>query len=237
VLYSALFALLAFFCATSLFPWQKFPWLNLHIQFPWRFFIPAVPLLITAVTITFENRFDRHDQKILTGILFLFCVVCVIPIYQSAFTRWMDSRGYVMENNRTGSNMYLPIGFEPDFVDKNRDTVLSSDPEFQTLSHKRGNLSFTFSFEVRDEEVDFEIPLLYYTGYKAELKTDSGIRELETSRSDHGFVGVHVSHEKTGTITARYVKTAAQHAGDLITLLTVLSCIVLPVVRRKRSSR
>ena len=234
VLYTVLFALIAFFCATSLFPWQKFPWLNLHIQFPWRFFIPAIPLLITAVTVTFHNRFDSHDQKVLLPILAVFCILSAVPIYQSAFTRWMDSRGYVMENNRTGSNMYLPIGFEPDFVDKNRDTVLSSDPDFRTLSHKRGNLSFTFAFETDDEEVDFEIPLLYYTGYKAELKTDDGIRELETSRGDHGFVRVHVSRTGTGSVTARYVKTIAQHAGDLITLLTAALCIGIPVVRRRR---
>ncbi len=235
VLYSAGFALLGFFCATSLFPWKFFPWLNLHIQFPWRFFIPAVPLLILAETITFQNRFSKREQKIFLCILTAFCAISAVPIYQSAFTRGMESRGYVMENNRTGSNMYLPIGFELDFVDKNRDTVLSSDPEFETISHKRGNLSFTFEFAVSDDHVDIEIPLLYYTGYRAELSTDSGRQNLATTRSSNGLIKVSVDGTHHGSITARYVKTIAQHAGDIITLMTIVSLVCLPVIRRKRN--
>ena len=237
ILYTALFALFGFFCATSLFPWKLLPWLNIHIQFPWRFFIPAIPLLIIAETLTFKNRFSEKEQKIFLVILSVFCILSVIPIYQSAFTRWMESRGYVMENNRTGSNMYLPEGFEPDFIDKNRDTVLSTDPEFETVSHKRGNLSFSFEFTVRDKHVGFEIPLLYYTGYQAELTTGSGSQMLDTSRSDNGLIKVSIDDTYNGSITARYQKTLAQHVGDIITLSVIVCCLVYILVIKRRTNK
>ena len=234
VFYTIFLSVFCFFCATDLFPWNRFPTLNLNIQFPWRFFIPAVPLLIVAECVMADNVFTYKEQKIYITIVSVFCILSVIPIYQSAFTRWMDSRGYKLENNRVGSNMYLPLGFDLEFVDKNRNTVLSSDPEFVTVSHKRGNLSFTFEFDVKDDTVDFEIPLLYYTGYQAELSFEAGKQALNTSRSENGLVKVKIDHVHRGQINAHYVKTPAQHAGDIVTLLTVLVCGAAGFINRRR---
>lgn len=79
------------------------------------------------------------------------------------------------------------------------------------------------------------VPLIYYTGYRG-YRTDPGEKqqEIPVSKDDQGLVTVTNGDTSSGTITVRYVKTAAQHAGDSISLAAVLFCI-LYFLKQKRA--
>lgn len=140
--------------------------------------------------------------------------------------RFETTYPFHLEPLRVSGGEYLPDGANPQFIDKNKDKVLINNPEVEIVSRKRGFLSFQFEYESKnliDKQVEFEVPLLYYTGYQGTLTTkDGAIIPLETFHSPNGFIGVIVSDAPDGKIEVHYQKTTMQWIGDLITLSAIM---------------
>jgi hypothetical protein len=157
--------------------------------------------------------------------------------YNATISGYNTTYPYHLESIRVGGGEYLPDGVDTYFIEKNQNTVLFNNPDLKIVSHDRQFLSFQFEYESEkliDNQVEFQIPLLYYTGYQGTLTTSDGkVVPLETYRSPRGLVGVTVTDATNGKIEVHYKKTMMQWIGDLITLFAVIF-IIGNWVRSKR---
>lgn len=225
--------LIAVFVSTEWFPWRRLAWLANRLQFAWRILLVAVPLLSLAGGFVFDSIFpSAHKKYALVG-LFAFSLVSMGPFFSNADSLFL-SREYPLhlETYRVSGGEYIPSGANIYFIDQNKDTVLSNDPDVRITSHDRKVLRFGFEFErtasneVR-EPIRFEIPLLYYTGYAVDYEAPGQEAiKLPTYLGDHGLVGVELPADAlNGRITASYQTTRIQRIGDLITVLTLMGCV------------
>ena len=215
---------IAIIFTTNLFPWDSFEWLNTYIQFPWRFLMIATPILSIAGGGLIDLLVQKQSRQLTLVMLFIFCSLYTIPAFSAIESNnIINVHGYHLEQNRVGNGEFLPKKAEIDFLDRNRNQILSSDPAFINHEFNRSGLRFTFQFSVEDDSVDFEIPLLYYKGYRAELMNGEEIKpELPVYSGAHGLTAVTINGIKEGTISVYYTGTIVQKIGDLITLITII---------------
>lgn len=243
VLFIAL-GLIAAFIATEWFPWRliMIAWLGNRLQFAWRFLVIAVPLLALGGGLVTDVLIKGKDRK--KGIIAVLCfsILSSAPLfYNATIKRYDTTYPYHLEPMRVSGGEYLPEGVETQFIDNNKNTVLFDNPELKILSHDRHFLSFQFEYESEkliDNQVEFQVPLLYYTGYQGTLTTSDGkIVPLETYRSPRGLVGVTVTDVTNGKIEVHYQKTMMQWIGDLITLFALIFLVGNWVRSKRRKAK
>ena len=225
--------------ATELFPWQQVEWMLKRIQTSFRLLEFSTIFLILGGSILSAELIKGRNEKRFLAVLAVFCLVCASPIFAEAIR---DRQTYLTKFNLNsiyiGKGEYLPLGADSEFIDKNRDTVLSENAEFETISFKRRGLSFTFEYRLLNESgtpTQFEIPLLYYKGYQAEfVGTDGEITPMEVFRSARGLTAVTLPKNADGRITVSYKTTLIQSVGNWISGLTIILLAVV-LIRKKIS--
>ncbi len=210
--------------STDLFPWELFHFILQNIQFTWRFLILSIPFLTLGAAVLLPGIIQPKQQRWVLLLLMISCFAFSWPILSNtAYERRIESRGYKLERNRISDGKYIHVNADKEFIDKNQNTVLSSDPSFINLAHERNKLTFSFDFEVQEDRVEFEIPLLFYKGYQAELTDAAGNTiPLEVYPGLHGFTTVTVNGVQRGHISVAYKGTPIQKTSDWVTFLTVL---------------
>ena len=151
----------------------------------------------------------------------------------------MDEYLYKANFNMLSEGEYLPVNFTKEFAEENKDNVLSNAEAYTITRYKRKGLTFTFSYEVKDagEDVYFSVPLIMYTGYRAELTAADGmVTELQPEADDIGLVRVYTGGVDSGTIYVHYEKTTIQIVSEIISL-SALAFIITAKLYRKKESR
>lgn len=231
----------AAFISTEWFPWGLAAWIGNRLQFAWRVLLIAVPLLSMAGGLISESIFDRNQKKLAILGLAALSMVSTAPMFFNATRLRLETR-YPLHLNSVDiiGGEYMPVGSDLDFILDNGDTVLSNDPELTILKHDRRPLYFSFEFETTsspENGLQFEIPLLFYTGYVAEFEAPGAAPvELKPRLGEHGFVAVDIPNVAKGRVTAFYRTTLVQRLGDFITILTLAGCIGFGI-RRWRMKR
>jgi hypothetical protein len=237
--YLFFFGFLAAFMSTALFPWQWFAWFYNRIQFPWRMLVLATPLLAASGGILFDSLFEKSERRIFLTALFCFCAAVTVPFFNEVLTnRIFQGDGFRLENNRIMGAEYLPIHADKEFIDKNRNTVLSSESSFTNQQYQRSGLSYSVDFTVKAEngkKVTVEIPLLYYYGYQAILTNADGQKTaLEVYQGAHGLTAVDIQGVSEGKIHVFYENTSLQKAAGGITFFTALLLLTAAIRKKNR---
>ena len=229
--------------STDLFPWSSFAWLLSRIQFSLRLLVLATPLLTLGAGLALGEIVMIRFWKPAVTALFIACIAFSLPMMLNILqNRAVSVPDFRLDPVHVKGGEYLPLGTDPEFVEKNRDTVLSENSAFETKGFKRSGLSFTFSYRVtapspNDEPLRFEVPLLYYKGYQAWIETPDGGSKtwLSVQRGSHGFTEVSITdYPEQGEITVEYFTTKAQYAGSGITALTLLALFISWIRVRKK---
>jgi hypothetical protein len=212
-------------CGTDLLPWTHMVWLLNRIQFTWRLLAPVSVLLPVCGGLFLAKLCSERYAGAAVGILALACAVCTFPIYQDTIVnRTVPEDEFIMQDNRVAGMEYMPIGLDPEFVDKNRDTVAAIPEDVEIISHKRRGLSFTFAFsyEGDEETLTFTIPLIRYYGFRGSFTDpDGSTAPIIVGKSSNGLAQVQIPSAAGGTVNVAYHKTAYEWAGEIITLLTM----------------
>ena len=87
------------------------------------------------------------------------------------------------------------------------------------------------------EDVYFTVPLVMYTGYRAELTAADGtVTELHPEADDVGLVRVYTGGVDSGNIFVHYEKTGIQIVSEIISL-SALAFIIIARLYKKRNLR
>lgn len=239
----SIYGFITMFMCTNLFPWHIFIQFLYRIQFAWRIMMISTVLLSVSCGIyaaeLFNKIYPQLSVKIQLLPLFVICAVCGGPILIEALTNHafpMDYYRYVERSNFLSGSEYLPEKLDREVIEKIKDHVISDDPAFEMKSFIRKGLSVTWDYLLSEDkrDVTMQVPLIYYTGYRGFLTDPEGLtQEIPVSKNDIGLVTVTNGNVPIGQINVRYVKTNVQHIGDIISLGTLLIC-VLRIFRKKR---
>ena len=224
--------------STGLIPWGHLQNELSFIQFPWRSFIIAGPLLAVAAGIYIDefvkqSGSDSHKASEL-AILTVLAVMTVSAIgnysrneegYYSYSDDYYDYARYT-ENVIGGE--WLPMGA------KDRH-ALSDDADFaytssgEKLHVRREKNTMYIDPDPNEEYID--VPFLYYKGYEA-VDTDSGAGLKLEAQGENGRIRIYP--DGAGHIYVYYAGTIVQHLSTLLSLAALIFLIVFFIIKKHK---
>lgn len=228
---------ISYFMTTTIFPWEKFEFLNV-LQFPFRLnFIPSICFALIGAKSFYEVITNKRDSVIILSIVILIISGYVLSsvklnfnpdIYQT-FDNLIEG-----VDHETGSSEYLPVNSDLE------------DLELYNINDKEEKIEFTqtgskIEFEYNEKDLDFEIniPLIYYKGYKANIVDLQGNKtELEVIKNnDNGHVLIKSDKKLTGTVTVEYKMTDIQGICYSITIITFIGLIIYIFIEYRKNKK
>ena len=236
----SLFGAAALIMCTDAFPWHCMMGPLYRIQFSWRIMMIATVCLCVSCAVYADSISSSKWSIIAVAVG---AAACGLPIMIDTCANRMRPTYqydyYQSKVNVLSGAEYLPADFKTQYIKiENKDDVVSSAADCEITDYKRRGLTFTFSYEVKDagEDVYFSVPLIMYTGYRAELTAvDGTVTELRPEADDIGLVRVYTGGVDSGTIYVHYEKTTIQIVSEIISLTTVAFVIVLKLYKKKES--
>ena len=245
--FSAAAGLVIAVCATGLIPWERMAGFLGFVQFPWRLFVMTGPLLAFAEGIYLSrlaNELEGGKEQDGAGyasrilLITVLAVMCVSAFgnfqhnteeYYSYSDDYFDHIPFTAE---VIGGEWLPVAAD------DREALLEQAGKAYTDDDKEiGIQRIRNELTVKDIPAGTEyidVPFIYYKGYAA-VNAETGEHLTVTGDGRNGCVRVFTNG--AGTVRVYYGGTVIQHAGDVISIITlagILICLFLS--KRKRSS-
>ena len=232
---------LLLFLSTDLFPWEWFQWILIKIQYSWRLLAPGTVLLSLSGGIYLEALYS--DSSYTKPIIILTVFAAIFSgtplLINTAVNKNVPVEKLSLTNRIIHGAEYMPVGFNIDFVDDNKDHVLYNEKSTTVTDYRRKGLGYHFSFErsgTGDPE-NYTLPLIYYFGYKANLTDSDGItNEIPVSAGMMGLTTVSDEGSPQGTIRVHYEKTVIQKVSEAISLIT-MTAVLFVMISRNRNKK
>lgn len=194
------------------------------MQFPWRLLTMVSVFLAIAFTYFYRKEKRKWIKNgILAAFLLSTVVISALPV------KWMTSEALwgledLLEEGveNTADSLYLPQGAENVNPQERGELIICSNQDVLfDWSRDGGSTHIVFQSGQTDaKQVYFELPLYYYYGYSAILKSDDAPdRELTVTKSENGLVKVCMDGNTQGTIDVSYTGTRLQHVATRISVL------------------
>ena len=232
---------LLLFLSTDLFPWEWFQWILIKIQYSWRLLAPATVLLSLSGGIYIETLYsDSANKKRIIILTVLAAIFSGTPLLiNTSVNKNVPVEKLSLTNRIIHGAEYMPVGFNIDFVDDNKDHVLYDEKSITVTDYRRKGLGYHFSFErsgTGDPE-NYTLPLIYYYGYKADITgRDGKTNEIPVSAGMMGLTTVSDEGSPQGTIYVHYEKTVIQKVSEAISLIT-MTAVLFVMISRNRNKR
>ena len=222
---------------TKLFPWDKLNYINI-IQFPFRLNVfSCITFSIVGANTVYEV-FERKDEvmKVMCILVMLFNVY----ILNETDINFNSVRFFTYESLIEGvdqeiaSKEYLPE--ETDIEELENLTLYNiNEPETKLDFSQVGN-KITFEYDNEELGMEINVPLLYYKGYKAQIKNDNGeITKLEVTKNNkNGFVLVKGDSSLSGKVTVKYSMTVIQIICYIISSISFVALIAYIIYNKKK---
>lgn len=232
------FAAFILFMASTLFPnelLQKPKALNMlagTIRMPWRFLSLASPIIcIVAAAVVLSRVSGDKAKRITMGVTCLVCAFSFVffgTAYTTSFGAVVAKGQAVDYNGASGwDNEYFILGTNPNNLKPGKYTA-SAGVSIESYDKNGTNIELKLSGAQDGGYV--EVPLLYYPGYSA--KTQSGDK-LEIVPGGNNVIRVNLK-DGADSVKIKYSGLLSFKIGCIISLLTVIGCVVLRVLRRRK---
>lgn len=228
--------LITLFMTTKLFPWDKLNYINI-IQFPFRLNIfPTVIFSIVGANTIYEIM-GRKDE--IMKVLCLVVMIFNIYILNETNINFNSVRFFTYESLVEGvdqeiaSKEYLPE--ETDLEELNDCTLYNINDKENKIEFNQKRNKITFKYENQKQDMEINVPLLYYKGYRAYIEDENGeIVKLEvTKNEENGFVLLKGNKYLSGTITVQYSLTPVQIISYVISTISCIGLICYVIYKNK----
>ena len=223
-----LFALgvLALIGTTQIFPWKYFRILNI-IQFAWRLnMISTLCFSIVGAYTFYYAVNNKKDMMIILSIIIVFMTSNYL-----GQVSYSDERQTEEEYSDLGLGEYLPS------IPINEDEEYVFDINNKQTEYKYEKIRNEITFETTSEKnsKEINIPLIYYKGYQAEIKTKDGTKKLNLSRNENnGLTKLDNEEKLVGKIKIKYKMTIIQKISYIISYFTLISIIIYVIYIKKK---
>ena len=231
----------ALIAASEFLPWQGMMRVLAAIQFPWRFFLPATAFAAIGGGLLLGTLLNGKPAAMLRTWLWILLCGCAFPwgflhCYEYAAKIHEHnmitsvSRERAAEDSTIGGH-FLTRDREEDYEGLGgRSAVTSSNPDAkaEVRTPGWGRLEIDFSgFEPGDS---FEIPRIYYKGYRVETPEGGTI---DVSERGHFRFRPNAS---AGTALVVYRLTALHKTAMLVSFLTLTGILISVLISKRKGS-
>lgn len=233
-------------CATGIIPWERLGSILGFVQFPWRLFVMTGPLLAFAEGLYISRLSDELSggkeqsgngyvsRMLLITVLAVMCVSAVSNYQHNTEEYYSYSDDYFDHVPFTAEVIggeWLPVaaGDREALIDQAGKAYTDDDEE---IAVQRIRNELTVDGIPEDAEY-VDVPFVYYKGYTA-VNNKTGNRLTVTGDGKNGCVRVYTGG--SGAIRVLYSGTALQHAGDVISILTLAGLLIYLFVSKKRKT-
>lgn len=231
---------LLFVMTTSLFPWRLLDHTIFNmIQFPYRLYPYALCFLILGICLILAEHAKETQAKtirILVISLTIFFGIwqnyTVLHEYTGGYNTDLSEEFIEKNSNCVGQGEWLPVSVQGKVTDmRAAGTVLLDEERIETI-RKQGNVLFTAS---DDRMAEYEVPLIYYKGYKAILTDEDGqVQNLTVQESEHGLVKVMNKTGCAGEVSVFYQETVIQKSSKWLSILTILGVLAAQIWKKRK---
>ena len=226
-----------YFATTTLFPWEKFQFLNV-LQFPFRLnFIPTLFFAFVGAS-NFSSLFKEENEKefciffsiillIIYGYVLSNVVLNFNPDIYQRFENLIEG-----VDHETGSSEYLPINTDLEDMD-----LYNIHDKENVYEYTQTGSTIIFEYDDVDNDFEINIPLTYYKGYKADVELQDGTKEeLEVVKNnENGHVLIKSNEKYTGIVKVEYRMTLIQGLCYFVETITLIGLIIFIVYKNKKS--
>jgi len=212
---------------TDLAPWKYLEKVFGFIQFPWRLNVFIAPLISIVAAYLLTTRVSI--PKFRTIFICVLCMLSTISIAAVILQKPHNTQT-VIEHSWFGSEWYPSNtnyhNFKSSVVDDNNNEI----------DFKRNGYELNVEFDTNASDY-YIVPLVYYKGYEAEIKTTSGVTQLRVEKDQYG-IKVHTKG-MTGTVTVSYNGTWIQKFAPIVSLVStigIITFISIKTLKRKKRS-
>lgn len=233
VLTSLLLGLYLCLITTNLFPWKLineiFPIIG-QVQFPWRLFMFVGGLFGIANAVKILDIFEKMSFKIPLLITLFFSMIiayfCINPIIQ--LNDLSKSYNYIPRTEEVGKGEYFPSKFVIDYLYEKKITVKDINNKEIEYQYNKDVNKATLVFNSKYDNLDLELPIIYYKGYKASIND----KELKLYENDKGLVTINTDIFNEGTIHIEYEHSLIQIISYILTFISFV-LFVIPLDKYK----
>lgn len=234
--------LILLFMTTDLFPWDLLnDTLFKYIQFPWRLLSFASLFLAASVSIYFYLLLKGKQRSVALIAVFLITAFCAMnflnPMLSSKKYTDFDNadKDYFNKPENTfaiGGYEWLPLGTDMNKLTNPNNALTETVGKIQV--RKNGT---TVVFKTAGNSAFYDIPLLYYKGYSAELTDENGnTYNLKVEKSPNNNVVRVLNTDKIkGEVIIKYTGTIFQKLSLCVSVLSLLT-LLLVIIRKKKNS-
>ncbi|WP_272796668.1 DUF6541 family protein [Butyrivibrio sp. DSM 10294] len=227
----------AFLLTTNVFPWKLLNGTIFNmIQFTYRLYPYAITSLTLGLLMHLSHGLGNDARKKNLALTILILAACFFGVLQNRTVNdlekfQIDTEYLCGNSNHTGKREWLSTKVQDDVIDLSATrNVRCAEGEIDFISDG----STTHSFEiVSAAELEYDVPLLFYKGYRAYLETDEKRINLPVLESDHGTVLVSNRSGYTGNVIVEYGGTFVQKASLAVSIITLAAMILLLILKRK----
>ncbi len=232
----ALAGLAACLFSTGFLPWDRMMKYVYQIQFPWRLFTVAGPLIAfaDAVYVTSLVKNNEKREKIMAGVILAMMAVSALwsfekneESYYSYSDDYFDYPPYTTEVN--GGEWFPASVRDRDQLISTADTAIDDKGRELDVSRYKNTLSVE---GIGSDTKYLDVPFVYYKGYAA--KDDRGRRLYVDGSGRNGQVRVYP--DKSAYVHIYYEGTLIQHLSVMITLVFIAGSAVYIIIKKKRKA-
>ena len=237
--FCSLAGLLFTLTATGLIPWSRLQNELAFLQFPWRSFIVAGPLLALAAGIYIDRLISEGEFSGAGAPKLAILTVLAIMIASAVGNYSRNAEGYYSysddyyEYARYTENViggeWLPEGAE----NRHRlsdDVGIAYASSGSAVPVRRDRNSLYIDLNHAEEYLD--VPFLYYRGYEA-VNTDTGEVLRAEAGGENGRIRVYTKGARH--IFVHYPGTILQHLSTLLSLAALIFLVVFFIIKRSKN--
>lgn len=226
--------ILAALVSTGLLPWARLQNYLGFMQFPWRTFMVATPMLSVAgaiyITAYFGSDFDNTKSQITILLLVAIMGACAINTYgrldQGYYSYSNDYYDYEKFTGAVIGGEWLPATVEDRSKLTDNCNIAYSENGNIEVSRYKNTLSF-----VSDGSEFVDVPFIYYKGYRA---TVGETEAVVTGNGDNGMCRVMLNGSNGETVIVKYMQTIVQTCSEIVSVISLIIFIFSMCVRRKK---
>ncbi|MCR5526561.1 MAG: hypothetical protein K6F39_04175 [Lachnospiraceae bacterium] len=218
-------------CTTGFFPWARLARFLGFIQFPWRLFIAASPLLAVAGGIyicEFVKRSNLSSEIAIMAVLITMAISAIGNFEsndQGYYSYSGDYFSYAPYTAEVIGGEWLPVNAERNKLVKDAGVAYTDNDSEIEVKRERNELRVVSD----GSEKYLDVPFVYYKGYAAE---DSKGNELQISGDgENGRVRVHT--QGAGEIRVFYKGTTLQLLSTAVSA-AVMILLIFAVLYQSR---
>lgn len=246
---STAIAVIALFMSNEVFPWDKLAdllktkahWVN-EMMYPYRWGVISLVFLTTVAGIIIKllgNIVSKHNLYIGVIMFLIPYVFVVFNFYNVVYPKTIDAdERYhfydtaVLPTDNLYGGQYLPEG--TDWSQYVHNKVMASET-VELIDYQKDGLQVEFTCINHADDGYIELPLTYYTGYKA---IDAVTKEeLKVAKGNNNVVSVQIPENYMGNVKVFFSAPMAWNISYVISFITAIGIVVVMIVNRKKERK